>query len=85
MKRIYGLGFFNASLFATEGIASVGQTFAPIVVFACGVVVALGNCASNGLPPRLILLSSGVLAQYFLNVPLTTMVLTHGTGLIFVL
>jgi len=85
MEKTYGLGFFNASLFATEGIASVGQTLAPASVFVCGLVIALGNCASNGLPSRVILLSSAVLAQYFLNVPLTTMMLTHGTGLMFLL
>lgn len=85
LERVYGLGTFNASLFATEGIASVGNALAPVSVFVCGLVVALGNCASRGLPPRLVLLSSAVLAQYFLNLPLTTMMLTHGTGLIFLL
>ncbi|WGS22862.1 hypothetical protein [Bradyrhizobium sp. ISRA463] len=32
-------GYFNASLFATEGIASVGPLFAPITAFACGLVI----------------------------------------------
>lgn len=85
MERAYGLGFFNASLFATEGIASVGPRFAPFVVFVCGLIVALGNCAAHGLAPRLILLSSAVLPQYFLNVPLTTAMLTHGAGALFLL
>src|SRR3984893_10045092 len=32
MERTYNIGHFNASLFATEGIASVGVLFAPIAV-----------------------------------------------------
>ena len=34
MERAYELGNFNASLFATEGIASVGHVFAPLAVLA---------------------------------------------------
>ena len=41
MQNNYALGNFNASLFATEGIASVGLWLAPISVFVCGLVVAL--------------------------------------------
>jgi len=85
MERTYGLGFFNASLLATEGVASVGLTFAPIAVFVCGLVVSIGNYCSQGLPPRLVLLSSAMVAQYILNVPLTTVMLTHGAGLLFLL
>jgi hypothetical protein len=85
MERTYGLGFLNASLFATEGIASVGPVLAPLVVFACGLVIAVGNCTSHGLPSRFVLLSSAVLPHYFLNVPLTTAMLTHGTGGLFLL
>ena len=83
MENTYKLGFFNASLLATEGVASVGPAVAPAAVFACGLVISLGNCTSHGLPPRLILLSSAVVAQYLLNVPLTTVMLTHGAGLLF--
>jgi hypothetical protein len=85
MERTYGLGFFNASLLATEGVASAGVKFAPITVFACGLVIAIGNCCSHGLPPRLVLLSSAMLTQYILNVPLTTAMLTHGACLLFLL
>jgi hypothetical protein len=85
MERTYGLGFFNASLLATEGVASVGPTFAPVAALACGLVISIGNCCSDGLPPRLVLLSSAMLAQYLLNVPLTTAMLTHGAGLLFLL
>jgi hypothetical protein len=35
MQWAYKLGSFNASLFATEGIASVGTLFAPVAVFIC--------------------------------------------------
>jgi hypothetical protein len=85
MQKAYDLGNFNASLFATEGIASVGMLFAPISVFACGLVIALGNRLSAGLPPRFILMSSAILPQVLLNVPLTTVLLTHGAGLLFLL
>jgi hypothetical protein len=85
MEKAYGLGAFNASLFATEGIASVGPLFAPVAVLFCGLLIAVGNRASAGLPRRFILLSSGILPQIFLNVALTTTMLTHGAGLLFLL
>jgi len=78
-------GNFNASLFATEGIASVGTLFAPVAVFVCGLVIALANRLSAGLPPRFILLSGAILAQILLNVPLTITLLTHGAALMFLL
>jgi hypothetical protein len=81
----YGRGNFNASLFATEGLASVGPLFAPIAVFACGLVIALGNRASAGLPPRFILTSGAIIVQAILNVPLTTILLTHGGAVLFLL
>jgi hypothetical protein len=85
MERVYGLGNFNASLFATEGIASVGSTLAPAAVFLCGLVISLANRMSAGLPTRFILLSGAVLPQVFLNVPLTITLLSHGAGILFVL
>jgi len=78
-------GNFNASLFATEGIASVGALFAPIAVFACGLVVALANRLTAGLPPRFILISGAILPQILLNVPLTITLLTHGAAFLFLL
>jgi hypothetical protein len=81
----YGRGNFNASLFATEGIASVGPLLAPIAVFACGLILALSNRVSAGLPSRFILISGAILAQAFLNVPLTIILLTHGAGVLFLL
>ena len=85
MERIYKLGNFNASLFATEGIASVGVPFAPVATFLCGLVIALANRLSAGLPASFILISGAVLPQVLLNVPLTTVLLTHGAGLLFLL
>jgi hypothetical protein len=85
LQETYGVGFLNASLFATEGIASVGLLFAPISAFLCGLVIAVGNCVSRGLPSSFVLLSSGVLCQYLLNVPLTTALVTHGAALLFLL
>lgn len=78
-------GTYNASLFATEGIASVGMLFAPISAFVCGLVIALGNRASSGLPPSFILVSSAILAQILLNVPLSTVLITHGGAFLFLL
>jgi len=85
MENNYALGAFNASLFATEGIASVGVLLAPVSVFVCGLVIALGNRLSAGLPPRFILISGAILPQILLNVPLSTVLLTYGMGLLFLL
>jgi hypothetical protein len=85
MQKAYDLGNLNASLFATEGLASVGLLFAPIATFGCGLVIALGNRLSAGLPPRFILLSSAVLLPIMLNVPLSIVLNTHGAALLFLL
>jgi hypothetical protein len=85
MQNNYALGNLNASLFATEGVASVGLLFAPVSVFVCGLVVALGNRLSAELPPRFILISSAVLPQLLLNIPFTTVFLTHGLWILFLL
>ena len=85
LKREYDLGNFNASLFATEGIASLGTLFAPIAALVGGLVIALGNRLSAGLPPAFILISGAMLPQTLLNVPLTTTLLTHGAALLFLL
>jgi hypothetical protein len=85
MEKVYNLGNLNASLFATEGVASVGLLFAPVATFGCGLVIALGNRLSAGLPPRFILLSSAVLLPILLNVPLSIALNTHGVALLFLL
>jgi hypothetical protein len=85
MEKAYNLGNLNASLFATEGRASVGLLFAPIATFGCGLVIALGNRLSAGLPPRFILLSGAVLLPILLNVPLSIVLNTHGAALLFLL
>jgi hypothetical protein len=85
MEREYRLGNFNASLFATEGIASVGLYWAPLAVLACGLVIAVGNRVSAGLPPSFVMVSGAVLPQVLLNVPLSTSLLTHGAALLFLL
>lgn len=85
MADSYHLGFFNASLFATEGIASVGLAFAPLSALACGLIIGLGNRASAGLPPRFVLLSGGLQLQIFINVPFTVALVTHGAAVLFLL
>jgi hypothetical protein len=78
-------GTFNASLFATEGIASVGSLLAPASVFVCGLVIAVGNRFSAGLPPSFILVSGAILPHILLNVPLSIALFTHGMALLFLL
>ncbi|MCK1393519.1 hypothetical protein [Bradyrhizobium sp. 1] len=85
MADSYHLGYFNASLFATEGIASVGTVLAPVSAAVCGLIISLGNRASAGLSGRFILLSSGLLLQILINVPLTVALVTHGTLVLFLL
>ena len=85
MSKAYQLGALNASLFATEGIASVGPALAPLSALGCGLVIAFANRLSFGLPPKFIFLSSGVLPQIFLNVPLSTTLLSNGAALLFLL
>jgi hypothetical protein len=85
MAKVYQLGNLNASLFATEGIASIGVTLAPFGVLACGLLISIGNRLSSGLPSRFILLSGGILPQTYLNVPLTITLLTYGAAVLFLL
>ncbi|QAU45937.1 hypothetical protein [Bradyrhizobium guangzhouense] len=85
MSKNYELGNLNASLFATEGIASLGPLGAPIAAAVCGLVVSLGNRTSAGLPAKFVILSGGLLSQVLLNVPLTTTLLSNGALLLFIL
>jgi hypothetical protein len=85
MAKSYNFGALNASLFATEGIASVGPVGAPLVAMTCGCLVALANGASAKLPSRFVLVSSGVVLPAFLNVPMTTMLLSNGAAMLFLL
>ncbi len=85
MDHTYGFGNLNASLFATEGVASVGLLFAPLAALICGFVIAIGNRLSAGLPSRFILISGALLPQVLTNVPLTTALLTHGMAALFLL
>jgi hypothetical protein len=81
----YGLGNLNASLFATEGIASVGVVWAPISALICGLIVSVGNRISTRLPPSLMAASSGLVVQALLNVPLSTSILSNGLLVLFLL
>jgi hypothetical protein len=83
--REYKLGNFNASLFATEGVAALGARLAPLGTFVAGVVIAIGNLASSRLSAPLIAVSSGIVIQSLMNVPLSTAVLSNGLLSLFVL
>jgi hypothetical protein len=85
MEKTYGFGNLNASLFATEGIASVGLYLAPLSALLCGLVIACANRLSAGLPPRFMLISGALLPQVLLNVPFSTAMITHGMGLLMLL
>jgi hypothetical protein len=83
--EIYKIGNFNASLLATEGLASVGFYWAPLSAFVCGLILSIGNGVSERLPVQLVVVSSGIVVQALLNVPLTTALLSNGTALLFLL
>lgn len=85
LSRNYPVGNINASLLATEGIASVSSAWTPLSAFLSGLVLSLGNCTSNGLPARFVILSSGVLMQTLLNVPLSVLMVTNGAAVMFLL
>lgn len=81
----YRLGNLNASLFATEGIASVGLKWMPMATFVCGMVLSVGNSVSRHLSPKFIATSSALAVQALMNVPLSIALLTDGVGLLFIL
>lgn len=85
LNNWFGLGNMNASLFAVEGVASVGPLWAPLSAFACGLVIAIGNKVSTGLPSSFILVSAAATPHILLNVPLATTLLSHGLGILFLL
>lgn len=79
MAEAYHLGSFNGSLFATEGIASVGPFWAPASALLCGLIVSLGNSASAHLPAPVVATSAGlVVQQTLLNAPLSVSLLSNG-------
>jgi hypothetical protein len=85
LQREYNLGNFNGSLFTTEGIASVGPNWAPVATFVCGIVIGLGNVASSRLSPVLVAVSSAILVQSLMNVPLSTVMLSNGGAVLLLL
>jgi hypothetical protein len=72
-------------LFATEGIASVGPMLAPFSALLCGLAIAIGNRLSAGLPPGFVLISAAIVPHALLDVPLSTVFVTHGVALLFLL
>jgi hypothetical protein len=78
MDARYHMGNLNASLFATEGIASVGPIWAPASALVCGLILSVGNSISARLSPSLIAVSSGLVVQALINVPLSAAFLSSG-------
>ncbi len=86
MSEAYHMGSLNASLFATEGIASVGPLWAPISALVCGLILSFGNSASARLPAPLVATSAGLAVQQaLLNVPLSASLLSNGVLVLFLL
>ena len=82
----YNLGNFNGSLFATEGIASVGPFWAPVSALLCGLIVSLGSTASAHLPAPVVATSAGLaIQQALLNVPLSVSMLSNGVVVLWLL
>jgi len=72
-------GNFNASLFATEGVASVGPTFAPVTAFACGPRHSPGQPDTAGWRRVLFWFSGGAFFRRpLMNIPFTTVLLSYG-------
>jgi hypothetical protein len=85
MSQWFRLGSMNASAFAVEGVASVGPLLAPVSALACGLIVALGNRLSAGLPAQFVLVSAAAIPPVLTNISLTTTLGTNGLGLLFLL
>ncbi|WP_454628664.1 hypothetical protein [Bradyrhizobium cenepequi] len=81
----YGMGNMNASLFATEGVASVGPVWMPLAALASGLVLAIANKTSAGLAPRFVLISGAIVPITLMNVPLSTTLLSNGLALLMLL
>ena len=81
----YHAGNLNASLFATEGIASVGLFWAPVSALVSGLILSVGTSVSARLPPPLIATSAGLAMQALLNVPLSVALLSNGLMVLFLL
>ncbi|MET4445547.1 hypothetical protein ABIB75_003829 [Bradyrhizobium sp. GM2.2] len=82
MERAFDMGRMNASLLATEGVASVGPVFAPLVLFGCGIVFTVANIVSAHLPARFVLISGAMIPVTLLNVPLSITMTTNGLALL---
>jgi hypothetical protein len=85
MAQHYHMGNLNGSLFATEGVASVGPIFAPLSALVCGLILSIGNSVSAHLPKRFVATSAGVAIQVLVNVPLSASLLSNGLLLLFLL
>jgi hypothetical protein len=86
LAEAYNMGSMNGSLFVTEGIASVGQFWAPLSALVCGLIVSLGNSASTRLPVPVLAASGGLAVQQaLLNAPLSVSLLSNGLVVLWLL
>jgi len=78
MERFYGLGNYNSSFIATEGIASYGYQALPVVSLVVGALFVIMNTAARGIGPQvlaLLMIMPGLLID---ERPLGTSLLTGG-------
>jgi len=85
MAGEYHIGNINASLFATEGVASVGLLWMPLSALACGLIIGFGNRVVAGLPARFVLMSGAIVPHTLLDAPLSTTLLSNGLALLLLL
>jgi hypothetical protein len=85
LSKHYDMGNLNGSLFATEGVASVGPVLAPLSALVCGLILSIGNSVSAHLSKRFVATSAGVVVQVLVNVPLSASLLSNGLLLLFLL
>ena len=78
MQNQYGLGNYNASFLATEGVASYGYQAIPLASAAVAVLFMVLNTAARGIPPRILVLMMVMPCLMLNERPLGTSLLTGG-------
>lgn len=78
MQNRYGLGNYNASFLATEGVASYGYQAIPLASAVVATLFMLLNTAARGIPPRILVVMMVMPCLMLNERPLGTSLLTGG-------
>jgi hypothetical protein len=78
MQRAYGLGNYNASFLATEGVESYRYQAIPLASAVLASIFVFLNTAARGLPPRFLALAMIMPCLMLDERPLGTSILTGG-------